>query len=173
MNFPSIEFFLTVSVSYLGHWVSEAAHRLCLPLFLHTLLLRIWTPPSLSRSRPFFRPHPLDWPPPPEDVVADMTANSPQFWPKRSEGWDRDQSFFPFVKLSVYLTPVLAHFIFKARIGCSVLGPRLMICSFIPPSLLAFAGGISTQLPAPAKKIKEEKEKRREAKENVTEIFGF
>lgn len=48
-----------------------------------------------------------------------------------------------------------------------------MIGSFIPPSLPAFAGGISTQLPAPAKKIKEEKEKRREAKENVTEIFGF
>lgn len=48
-----------------------------------------------------------------------------------------------------------------------------MIGSFIPPSLPALAGGIITQLPAPAKKIKEEKEKRREAKENVTEIFGF
>lgn len=43
------------------------------------------------------------------------------------------------------------------------------------PSLLDLAGGISTQLPALAKKIKEEKEKRRAAKEKkkVTESFGF
>lgn len=74
--------------------------------------------------------------------------------------------FFLFVQLYVYLYSVPSHLVFNPRIGFSVLCSWLMIGFFsFRPSLLDLAGGISTQLPALAKKIKEEKEKRRAAKE--------
>lgn len=119
---------------------------------------------------PFFRPHPFSSCHAPWGGRRWYDSEfSTILTYRRPEGWDREQFFFSFVISSVYLAPVSTHFLSKPRIGCSVLGPRFTIGSFIPSAL---AGGISTQLPAPAKKIKEEKEKRREAKENVTEIFG-
>lgn len=127
----------------------------------------IWTPPSSPKSRPHQNHTPL-FAPPPEDVVSDMTANSPQSCPMgHMKGGTYVNLFFPICSI-IYLS-VLSFIPLSLQpkdwFLCSLFLAHDWFFFSFRPSLLAFAGGISTQLPALVKKIKEEKEKRREAKE--------
>lgn len=132
-------------------WVSEALHPLLAPpISPHLKSLKgivvdgsyqwmIWTPPSSSRSRP------LPWDHTPFQLARPLRRSS-LIWQRfstiltyrRSEGWDRNQFPFSFVKSNVYLVPVSSHFLFKPMIGCSVLAPRLTIGSFVPPLSSSF-----------------------------------
>lgn len=89
-----------------------------------------WTPPSSPKSRPH-QTTPLSIGPAPEDVVSDMTANSPQSCPiGHVKGGIYVNLFSPFVQLYVYLYSVPAHLVFNPRIGFSVLCSWLMIGFF-------------------------------------------